>query len=67
LINLEAIQITKLVTKVLDKLAVRYVIGGSIASIIHGMSRSTLDADIVADIQLHHVAEFVAALQEMIN
>ena len=64
MVNLEVVQVTKLVTNVLDSLAIRYVVGGSIASIIHGMSRSTLDVDIVADIRPQHIATFVAGLRD---
>jgi hypothetical protein len=51
------------VIKVLEGLAIQYVIGGSIASIIHGMSRSTLDADILVDIRQNQVAAFLAGLK----
>ncbi len=40
--------ITALVTGVLEKLHVRYLIGGSLASTLHGMVRTTQDSDIVA-------------------
>ncbi len=62
MINSESIQITLLVTKVLDELDVRYVAGGSVASIIHGVSRLTMDVDLVADIQLQHIEDFVTRL-----
>ena len=39
----------------LDKLTVPYVIGGSMASIIHGVIRTTMDADIVADLKPEQV------------
>ena len=64
MINSEAIQITLSVTNVLDELAVRYVIGGSLASIIHGTSRLTMDVDFVADIGSEQVADFRAGLQD---
>lgn len=60
----EALQITLLVTGVLDDLGIPYVIGGSMASIIHGMLRTTMDVDIVADMQPEHVSPFVAKLQD---
>ncbi len=59
----EALQVTLLVTKVFDALGVPYVIGGSMASIIHGMLRTTMDVDIVADIQMEQVSSFMAGLQ----
>jgi hypothetical protein len=43
-------QITIFVAQLLEKLGVAYEIGGSLASSLHGVPRSTLDADIVADL-----------------
>ncbi|MGI8587658.1 MAG: hypothetical protein ACR2M0_08235 [Chloroflexia bacterium] len=45
------------------RLGIEYQIGGSVASSFWGLARSTRDADIVADIQHHHVAPLVAELQ----
>jgi len=64
LIDSEALQVTLLVTNTLDELGVPYVIGGSMASIIHGMLRTTMDVDIVADIQPQQVSSFIARLQD---
>lgn len=62
MIGSEALGVTRLVTAALDALGVPYVIGGSLASIVHGMVRTTMDADILADLQPGHVAALVAAL-----
>lgn len=59
----EALRVTLLVTSALDDLEISYVIGGSMASIIHGMLRTTMDVDIVADIQPEHVSPFITYLQ----
>lgn len=59
----EPISVTLLVTKVFEKLNIPYLIGGSIASTIYGMVRTTQDVDMVADMQLQHVQNFIAALQ----
>ena len=64
MVNSEAINVTLLVTEVLDELNIPYVIGGSMASIIHGMLRTTMDVDIVADLQPAHVQPFAAAFQD---
>jgi DNA primase large subunit len=64
MIDSEALAVTLLVTDVLDKLDIPYVIGGSVASIVHGMMRTTMDVDIVANIDLQHVSTFVASLQD---
>jgi len=39
------------VTAAFDALGVPYVIGGSFASMVHGMARATMDADIVAELR----------------
>ncbi len=64
LIESEAIRVTLLVTTLLDQLGVPYVIGGSMASIIHGMLRTTMDLDIVADVRSEHVPFLVTELQD---
>lgn len=63
-IDSEALGVTRQVTTVLDTLGVPYVIGGSLASMAHGMMRSTMDADIVAALQSHHIAALRDALGE---
>jgi hypothetical protein len=39
------------------------LVGGSLASSLYGMPRSTNDVDIVAELELRHVGPFVAALE----
>ena len=58
----DAIRMTLLVTDVLEKMGIPYAVGGSMASSVHGIMRSTMDVDIVADLRLEHIDEFVAAL-----
>lgn len=50
------------VTRVLDRLGVVYVIGGSIASAFAGEARSTIDVDLIAALELRHVEPLAAAL-----
>jgi hypothetical protein len=64
LIDSEALQVTLRVTNLLDELGIPYVIGGSMASIIHGMLRTTMDVDIVANMQPEQVSPFVSGLQD---
>ena len=45
----EPIEITVLVAAILERLGVEYLIGGSLATSLHGIPRATLDADIMAD------------------
>ena len=42
------------VTRAFDALRVRYFVGGSAASSAYGMARSTLDVDIVAELEPSH-------------
>jgi len=52
------------VLEVLRRLGVRHYVGGSIASSAHGVPRSSVDADVVAELDPSHAATFVAALGE---
>lgn len=60
----ESTRITLLVTKTLESLDIPYAVGGSLASSLHGVMRSTLDVDIVADMRLEHIQPLVAALSK---
>lgn len=48
----------------LGREGIAYVVGGSLASSMHGEPRSTLDVDVVADIRSHQLANLVAALAD---
>ena len=58
----ETIEITLLVTDIMEEMGIRYAIGGSLSSSLHGVMRSTMDVDIVADLREVHIAPFVKAL-----
>ena len=60
----EPIEVTLKVTSVLESLSIPYLIGGSLASSLYGMVRTTQDADIVAEMRLEHLQPFVLALQD---
>ncbi len=47
-----------------NKFSISYYIGGSLASSIYGMPRTTLDADIVADINPNQIKALKSNLQE---
>jgi len=51
------------VVEVLEQLGIAYHVGGSVASSAHGIARTTLGVDLVADLQLEHVQPFVEALR----
>lgn len=59
----DPVPVAELVIGVLERLAIRYVIGGSMASSVHGLPRSTNDIDIVAELRPPHVAPLVKALK----
>ncbi len=60
----EILEITLYVTETLERLGVPYLVGGSLASSLHGTPRATQDVDLVAELRLHHVSALVAALEE---
>ena len=60
----EPVEVTIKVTSVFEKLSIPYLIGGSLASTLYGMVRTTQDADIVAEMRLEHLQPFVLALQD---
>lgn len=60
----EILEITLCVTETLERLGVPYLVGGSLASSLHGTPRATQDVDLVAELRLQHVPALVAALEE---
>ncbi|MBN2493423.1 MAG: hypothetical protein JXR96_02430 [Deltaproteobacteria bacterium] len=58
----QAVECTLEVARVLDELGVPYLVGGSLASSLHGIPRSTQDADLVAELELSHVSRLVERL-----
>jgi hypothetical protein len=58
----EPVEATMLVIHALDQLDVPYVIGGSLASAVHGVVRATMDTDIVADLHMEHAQPLADAL-----
>jgi hypothetical protein len=60
----EAEQIIEIVTGIFDDLGISYMIGGSVASSVHGVFRYTNDIDFVADISAGDVGPLVAAFKD---
>jgi hypothetical protein len=58
----EALEAMLEVAQALEALGVTYLVGGSLASSLYGIPRSTQDADLVADLRLEHVPPLIAAL-----
>jgi hypothetical protein len=60
----EPVAVTLLVIQALEALDVPYLIGGSLASAVHGVVRATLDTGLVADLRLEHAEPLAQALGE---
>ena len=60
--NPELVQAVIPVVRQLEHLAIRYYVGGSVASSVYGVARTTLDADLLADLSMEHVQPLVQAL-----
>jgi hypothetical protein len=58
----DVIRVTLEATSILEDLQVPYLVGGSIASSLHGLPRSTLDSDLVADLRPQHAQPLCSAL-----
>ncbi len=61
----EGFQVVLEVARVLERLGVPYAVGGSLASSLHGIPRSSQDGDLVADLRAEHVQPFVAAIAQI--
>jgi hypothetical protein len=60
----EPVAVTLLVIEALDTLGAPYLIGGSLASAVHGVARATVDTDLVADLRLEHAEQLAQALSD---
>jgi hypothetical protein len=58
----EPVRVTLLVVDALESLGVRCFIDGSLASSVHGVVRTTMDVDLVADLSTKHVEPLVRRL-----
>lgn len=58
-----AIEALRPVVDWLERQGVRHYVGGSVASSVYGVVRTTLDVDLVADLAQEHVAPLVEALR----
>lgn len=59
----EQIEATLAVVQALENLGVRYAIGGSFASAVHGVMRATMDVDLLTALGLEHAKPFAEALE----
>ena len=60
----DALKVILEVVRVLEDLQVPYAVGGSLASSMRGIPRSTQDGDLVADLRVEHIQPFVAAIAQ---
>ncbi len=58
----EPLQVVARIARTFDDLSIRYAVGGSLASSIHGLPRATQDVDILAEIAVRHVEALANAL-----
>jgi hypothetical protein len=61
----EPISVTMQVIRHLDHLKIPYFIGGSLATAVYGLSRATLDADLVVDLKIEQVQELADRLEDV--
>jgi len=61
--SLDAVTAMTPVVAELERLGVRYYVGGSLAASIYGLARTTLDVDLVADLKSEHAAPLAVTLQ----
>lgn len=59
----DPIEVAASITRTLEALGVRYLIGGSLASSVHGEPRSTNDVDLLVDFSAEHIQPFVEAIR----
>ena len=60
----EPIQITQRIAQEFERFNIRYLVGGSLASSLHGIPRATQDVDMVAEITDEHIPELLKALEQ---
>ena len=57
----EAFQVVAAICAIFERLQVGHLIGGSLATSVHGVPRATQHVDVVADLRRGHAQRFVAA------
>jgi hypothetical protein len=60
----DPLKVVRKATNVFEKAGVNYLVGGSLASSLHGIPRSTQDVDIVADLSLQVVEQILPLLSK---
>jgi hypothetical protein len=60
----DPVEISIILARVFERLVVRYCVGGTVASSVYGEVRTTLDADIVAELRNEHIDGLLAATHD---
>ena len=63
----DPVEIALILSRILEGLGVRYCVGGSVASSVYGEVRTTLDADLVAELRQEHLDALLAASRYVPN
>ena len=59
----DPVELALILARILERLGIRYCVGGSVASSVYGEVRTTLDVDLVAELRPEHVDDLIAATQ----
>jgi hypothetical protein len=59
----DPVELALILARILERLGIRYCVGGSVASSVYGEVRTTLDVDLVAELRPQHVDDLIAATQ----
>jgi hypothetical protein len=60
----DPLSVIRILTDIFEKLSIKYLIGGSLASSLYGIPRATQDVDVVADIRMSQVDTIIENLKE---
>ena len=60
----ETLSVTRDVMSVFDEIGIPCIVGGSVASSLHGIPRATQDVDLLAQLKKDHVPRLIARLKE---
>ncbi len=60
----ETLAVTCKVAQIFEEIGIPYVIGGSVASSLHGIPRATQDVDIVVNLTSSHVKSLLSRLED---
>jgi len=59
----DPLSVVKILTDIFETIKIQYLIGGSLASSLHGIPRATQDVDVVADLKTNQTYKFIESLK----